>query len=196
MGERLQRAQERLNRARKIMADLGLLERWAEVGRPLLVGAVAYGLVVNPDIDMEIYCEDPTPEAGFRVIGKLAQHPNVTDARFSNQLNGPDRGLYFQLKYKCKDGEGWKIDMWLLPEDHPGPCARDLVEPLNAALTEETREAILAIKEDMQKTGYVASSIRIYEAVVDGGVRTPEAFYRWHEGNRPNGLTFWKPFQT
>ncbi len=61
----LTRAAQRLETAHEILSELQLLDRWREFGEPVLVGAVAYNLVVALDIDMEIYCDNLRIEDGF-----------------------------------------------------------------------------------------------------------------------------------
>ncbi|HET7087707.1 MAG TPA: hypothetical protein VFL17_03565 [Anaerolineae bacterium] len=126
MSDPITRSAERLRSARSILAELRLMERWAVYGTPILVGAVAYELVVAPDIDIEVYCDGPRIEDGFEIVRDCALLPGVKKARFANELHGPDQGLYWQLRYLHDDGQVWKFDMWSLRRDHPGPVARDL----------------------------------------------------------------------
>jgi hypothetical protein len=165
------------------------------VGTPKLVGAAAYGLMVALDIDIEIYCNAPTVEAGFRIVSEVATRPGVWKVRFSNELEGPDQGLYWQLRYRADENEIWKIDMWLLAHDHPGPRSVDLVRAMNTALTDDTTSAIVAIKEALLDQPDV-HSIEIYEAVLDGGVRSVDEFLGWQTHRKPAGLTFWLPTKT
>jgi hypothetical protein len=194
----LRRAAERQARAQRVLDALDLVRRWSRYGRPVVVGSVAYGLVVEPDIDLEIYCVQPRVEDGFAVVSHLALVPGVWKVRFSNELQGPDPGLYWQVRYRDPAAsaeqaqEVWTIDMWLLADDYAGPRSADLVEPMRRALTPETRAAILQIKEAF--LGREAMhGIDIYRAVLDGGVRTPEAYERWIAGQGPPGLTSWRP---
>lgn len=191
-SELLRRQAQRQQVAVEILSHLGLLERWARVGDAKLVGAAAYGLMVAPDIDLEIYCDAPAVDPGFAVVGELARQPGVWKVRFSNELDGADRGLYWQLRYRWDDAEVWKVDMWLLGHDHPGPRSVDLVEPMKSALTNETRRAIIAIKEALFGEPDI-HSIEIYEAVLDGGVRSVPAFRAWRSERGPSGLTLWRP---
>lgn len=193
MSERIRRAEERFVQSMAILDDLRLVERWSLVGTPCTVGAMAYGLQVAPDIDLEIFCHRPTVQAGFSVLAEVAPHPRVRKARFANELDGPDKGLYFQLRYRHPSGEEWKLDMWLVAHNHPGPLSRDLVTPMRRALTDETREVILAIKEQVWAGNLGYNAIDIYRAVLEGGARSLPEFLAWHERTGPSGLTAWRP---
>jgi hypothetical protein len=103
-----------------------------------------------------------------------------------------DQGLYFQIKYKDYEGEVWKIDMWLMAHDHPGPCAMDLVKPLVAVLDESKRRMILNLKEKAKEGNLKVASIKIYEAVIDYNIENLDEFMTWYE-SQSQGLTFWKP---
>jgi hypothetical protein len=188
----LRRQQVRQRAAREILGRLRLLDSWAEAGVPKLVGAAAYGLMVAPDIDIEIFCDVPTVDPGFAIVSELAREPSIWKVRFSNELDRPDRGLYWQLRYRADDAEVWKVDMWLLGHDHPGPRSVDLVEPMKRALTDETRAAILEIKEALFGQPGV-HSIEIYEAVLEDGVRSATEFSAWRTRREPSGLTSWRP---
>jgi len=190
----LSRAAGRLRIAQHILADLQLIERWRTFGKPIVVGAVAYGLVVAPDIDIEIFCDEPKITDGFAVLRDCALHPRIRKARFANELDGPDQGLYWQLRYQHGDGQEWKIDMWSMQHSHPGPCSAALVEPMKQALTDETRQAILEIKEQaLFDAKLLRGSIHLYRAVLDDGIRNVEQFRVWLERNPATGLIKWTP---
>lgn len=197
MDDVLEQCNQRLRTAHAILAELQLFERWQAFGTPVLVGAVAYELAMAPDIDMEIYCDEPRIEDGFAILRDCSLHPHVRKAQFGNHLDEIDEGLYWRLIYRDNDGTEWKIDMWALRRDHPGPCATQLVEPLRQALTLERRRAILKLKSAAQ-TGAIQRypSIDIYRAVIDGNVRTSEQLEKWLEHHPRPFLTFWKPGET
>lgn len=190
----LRRAARQRHLAQQVAGDLDLVARWSAVGRVVLVGAVAYDLVVSPDLDYEVFTADtPTVAAGFRVLAALAELPSVTAARFSNALDTSDRGLYWQARCRHSDQE-WKIDVWTLARDHPGPCAAWIVGPIRRALTDELRVTILRLKEACA-AGQIrhVASIDIYRAVIDDGVRTIDDLRRWIGPNYESGLTNWRP---
>jgi hypothetical protein len=194
MDTALTRAINRLHVAQHILAQLHLVERWSAFGDPVLVGAVAYGLVVAPDIDVEIFCDEPKIEDGFEVLGACALCPRVRKARFANKLDEPDMGLYWQLRYLHENGQEWKVDMWSMRRDHPGPLSAALVEPMKQALIDETRQTILELKEQILLDPTLqCGSIHVYRAVLDDGIRNVEQLKNWLEHNQADMLTTWKP---
>jgi hypothetical protein len=115
-------------------------------------------------------------------------------AQFLNALSTPDRALYWQLRYHADDGTDWKIDMWSAPEDYCLPRGENFVQPMKDSLTEETRQAILGLKE-ARAEGRLPGvlSIDLYRAVFDDGVRTPDQMQHWLQSNRTGALTDWRP---
>ncbi len=170
--------------AADVLADLDLLERLGTVGRPVLTGSVALGLMVRRDIDITTLC--PALEVGsvFALGRPLAAHPRLRRLGFRNDTGrwnvDPDYpdGLYWGLEYRAAGGEPWSLDLWFLLE---GTRQFDLdhLESLPPRLTPETRLAILRIKDawrDRPAYGTTVRSYEIYEAVLDHGIRTPDEF--------------------
>jgi hypothetical protein len=103
-----------------------------------------YDLVVSRDLDYEVFTSGtPSIAAGFRVLAELAEHPRVRTARFRNALDTPDQGLYWQLRCTDDLDQEWKVDLWALATDHPGPLSASLVEPMRQTLNDELRSAVL-----------------------------------------------------
>lgn len=188
-----QRSRERCRQARAILDELGLIASWSRFGRPVVVGAVAYELVLDPDIDLEIYCPRLDPADGFAVLARAARCPGMREGHFENHLSDPDKALYWRIDYRDAVGEAWKIDMWSAPDDYPLPRGEHLVGPLRRALTPELREAILRLKSWRKAAGVSFLSIDLYRAVVDGGVRQPEDLALWLSANTTGVLTDWAP---
>ncbi len=195
--EIIERAAQRRQTAEVILRDMDLLNRWRQFGRPVLVGALAFNVPVAPDIDMEIYCSELRIEDGFQVLSQCALNSRVLSAEFNNCLNTPDQALYWKLVCRGDDGAEWKIDMWSAPDDYALPRGEDFVEPMKAALTPETRAAILAIKE-ARAAGEVSSflSIDLYRAVLENGVRTTDQWREWQQTHETGVLTDWKPVRS
>lgn len=181
-------------RAREILDALGLVRAWSRFGRPVLVGAVAHGLALDPDIDMEVYCPVLRPEDGFAVLADAARHPGVRETVFQNHMHGPDKALYWMIRFLDADQTLWKIDMWSAPDDYALPRGEDLVAPLARALTPESRRIILELKAWRAETPAAAClSVDLYRAVVSDGVRDADGLRDWLRRNETGVLTDWKP---
>ena len=193
--ELLRQSQARQDQAREILAELGLMAHWIRFGRPVVVGAVAHGLVWVRDIDMEVYCPQLNIEHGFEVMAACAAaSPRVTSVYFENHLAGDDKALYWQIKYEHADGGQWKIDMWSAPRDYALPRGEHLLEPMQRALTPRTREIILGLKRELtSKEEPACFSIDLYRAVLQGGVQTMDDLRAWLETNPSGQLTDWRP---
>ena len=90
------------------------------------------------------------------------------------------------VEYVADPNVEWKLDLWFLLE---GTTQFDLehIESLPPRLTPETRLAILRIKDAWHRRPEYRSVVRsydIYAAVLDHGVRTPDAFAA-HIASRP-----------
>jgi len=189
----VERADQRRGRALEVVQELGLVDKWSTFGRPVIVGAVRMGLVVDLDIDMEVYSDDPKIEHGFQVMSQVALLPGVWKISFSNELEGPDQGLYWQIRYRDRVGEVWKVDCWLLGEDHPDAhWAEGFSDAMQKVLTDGTRGAILRIKESLLGRTK-ARGIDICRAVMEDGVRTPHEFTKWMGDHDTSGITHWLP---
>ncbi len=68
-------------------------------------GHTPASLLVVSSIDLEIYCDAPTVEPGFTLVSELARQPAIWKMRFSNELDRPDQGLSWQLRYRDDDAE-------------------------------------------------------------------------------------------
>ena len=195
MNDILARAEERTRRAVGVIEELALLDRWAECGTPSLVGAARLGLVVKLDIDLNIYCEHPSIEQGFRVVSGIAPLRGVRRIRYSNCLETVDQGLYWQIQYMDRLGATWTIDNWLVSHDHPHRwLVEGLVERLPKLLTDEHRESILRIKESREADAGT-QGIDIYQAVVGAGIRSPEQFAEWQQARCRPEISAWLPVE-
>ena len=88
VDDRAARAAGRLRAAYGIVRELELLERWGKYGEVVIVGSVGIGVVVPPDIDLEIHSDEPRVADGFAVMAALAELPK---ARRITYLDARDR---------------------------------------------------------------------------------------------------------
>lgn len=186
---------KRRKTALSILDELRLFERWERFGRPVLVGAVAYDLAYDADIDMEIYCPELKITDGFQVLSECAAGSNrVIGIAFENHLEDADDALYWKIQYRDTEGTVWKIDMWSARSDYALPRSETIVGPMKRVLNDELREAILTLKDSRSKDASLACiSIDLYRAVIEDGVRDADSFRRWLETHTTGELTGWMP---
>jgi hypothetical protein len=189
------RASELQEQAQQVIRTLGLEERWGEVGEVTFSGSAVFGLMVQPNIDMEVHTDEPRPSAGFEVIIGIADIAGVRRVNFRNQLDDPgDPGLYWVVQYHDDLGGDWSIDTWLVPRDHPSPIRPDrFAAAMCRRLNDPLRLRILEIKYANCCCGLGAKGIDIYKAVLRDGIETYEQFVTWIERNPRKGLEDWMP---
>jgi len=186
------RAAARQATALALLESLRYLDRWGRLGHAELVGSVRHGLVVARDIDVEVTVPALEPAATFAVAGELATDPLVARATYRNQAES--RGwLYWEIGAHGEDGEEWTIETYVSgPDDPYAGWSAELASALAAALTDEQRAAILALKEALaDDPDYRAMDV--YRAVVDGGVRSPAELAEWREASGSSELVRWLP---
>jgi hypothetical protein len=171
--------------ARGVLAELDLVQLLSRAGRVEQVGSSVSGLMVWRDIDFTVLCRDLTPERAFAAIHPLLTHPRVTKVDYRNQtghrappvIRGDER-YYVATYWETAGGDEWKFDVSFWLTDAP----RDYLpytERLKRQLTDETRLAILWIKDIWHRLPTYpdeGGAFDVYEAVLRGGVRTPEQF--------------------
>lgn len=189
MNTHAARAEARLQTAQELLRELQLLERWSTYGEATVVGSVALGLVVAPDIDLEIHVENPQVADGFAVMSKLAELPKVRRITYLDARDRHERGQYWKLEYEHE--VTWTVDVWVFGPGVPG--GGPLTSALRAALTAESREVILGIKEEAAALGERAAGYWLYQAVLDGGVASYDEFRGWLGDRNIYERTGWLP---
>ncbi len=178
--------------AHAVLADLDLFALLGRVGRPVLTGSCALGVMVRRDIDVTTLCASLDVETVFVVGRELAARPRVHRLAFRNDTGRwnvdpayPD-GLYWGIRYRSDGGDDWNLDLWFLRE---GTTQYDLehLRTLLPRLDRGTRATVVRIKEALVGSPAYGSDIHgydVYAAVLDGGVRTPEEFGTWMRDRR------------
>jgi hypothetical protein len=196
MNPVLARAQERRRRALRIIEELDLINRWSRFGEPVVVGSVSTGLVVAPDIDLEVYADSPQIAQGFQVMAEVAESRNVVGVTFKNGPETRGSWLYWEIRCLDEDGVVWTIENFFCgPGDPYAHWAERLSEALEKVLTREHRVAILTVKEALCERGTMKNtkSFDIYRAVVEGEIRSVDEFSEWVKTNKAPGIVHWAP---
>lgn len=187
--QHLLRRQAALQReANDVRTALHLDDLLGTIGEPVLVGSAALGLMIWEDLDLTVICESLDLGPVLDIGRSLASLPDVHEVTFRNDMGRwnvetdryPD-GLYLRVRYQRVGGAEWNLDLWFVDEPERQPDLRH-VRALPPLLTEENRQAILAIKTVLHRRSDYGSRITsadIYTAVLENGIRDIAAFDQW-----------------
>jgi hypothetical protein len=174
--------------AEQVRAQLDLDRVLGAVGRPVLVGSAALGLMAWRDIDTTVVCQSLDKRPVLAAAAELAAHQDVKTLEYrddSGRWNqDPEKypdGLYIGLGYHPAAMPEWKLDLWFIDDPDRQPDLAHL-RLLPGRLTDDARIAILRIKtlwSARPQYGTLVRSWDIYTAVLDHHVRDADEFDRW-----------------
>ncbi|MEJ2854417.1 MULTISPECIES: hypothetical protein [unclassified Saccharothrix] len=176
----LDRQQKLQAEAEDVLTSLDLMTHLSRLGKPVRTGSAALGLMVKRDIDITVVVPTLNMAPVATLGAHLSLHMQVRVVQIRNDTghwntdpNYPD-GLYLGVKYD----QDWNLDLWFVDDPTRQPDLHHAAT-FPPRLTEETRAAILHIKHDFPEY----RSLELYEAVLDGGVRTVGEYIRWRESH-------------
>lgn len=184
-------------RALEIVGKLEVGSAFASIGAEAhLVGSLRMGLLMkHRDIDFHVYSQRPfSVGESFSAVARLAENGRVRQLSYANLLETDEKCLEWHLSYEAAAEEIWQIDIIHILRESPWAFYfESAADRIKAALTPETRRAILAIKDGLPE-GDKVPGIEIYQAVLRDGVRDLGAFQTWRQ-SRPavEGIIGWMP---
>ena len=182
-------------RAHEVIEETNIREIWSSIGATInLVGSLRMGLLIKRrDIDFHIYTNPFSLSDSFSAVSRLAQNPRVKSVNYANLLEAEDRCIEWHAFYEDSRGDSWQIDMiHILHDSQYVGYFEQVAECIVAALTPQTREAILTIKNAIPLEEHVMG-IEVYRAVLEGGIRDPESFHQWRKQRPQKGIVTWCP---
>jgi len=188
-------AEKMQQRAEKVIERSGVIAAWRSIGAEInLVGSARMGLMAKRrDIDFHIYTDPFSMADSFRAMAVVAENSAIRSITFANLLDAEDRCLEWHATFRDEAGESWQIDMiHILKDSQYAGYFERVAERISAVLTPETRAAILNIKFSISDDMNVAG-IRIYRAVIEGGVCDLAGFQDWEKLNPLQGIEKWMP---
>lgn len=182
-------------RAWDIIRRLDIMKIWADAGAEAhLVGSLAMGLMMtHRDIDIHVYSSPLTVEGSFAAMAKLAVNAAIKKIECRNLLDTDEACIEWHAWYDDGDGGPWQIDIiHILKGSRYDGFFERMAERIKAALTDETRLAILRLKAETPEDVHIMG-VEYYQAVLRGGVRTLADFIRWRQEHPVTGIVEWMP---
>ncbi|MGI8403890.1 MAG: hypothetical protein ACR2OE_03830 [Thermomicrobiales bacterium] len=159
-----------------LLHDLKLMDILRVAGQPKLVGSAEMGLMVWPDIDLEVVSPGvPDLSRALDVVNRLMLEAGmrklyIVDDRRSTKPDIP-KGIYIGPDVRHGDLR-WQVDIWIVNIDE-ARRRRQLTERIRSKLNDASHSTILQIKQVVaasDKYHRGISSVDIYTAVLDQGV--------------------------
>lgn len=181
MTKLLQRSKKLEKSADKLLTSSKLPKILREYGEVNLVGSYAAHLMAHGDIDIHI--TRPKPFSKNEVLGIFNEV--VKKTKFNSYYIGdwnsgnlhpefPD-GYYLGFKTRFA-GERWKIDVWLISKAEQEKFDRRDLDISKITISPSQRETILQLKDYRNKNGIKISGQKIYEMVLNEGVKSIRDF--------------------
>lgn len=168
--------------AEKLVEELGILSLVKEYAvQAQVVGSVATDLLVKRDIDVHVLLEEgyPSLDVACELARRLLKRSKVSRVRIEHYKTLECVNL--ALDNLQGDSGDWSFDVWLTHRrDRTGFSD---AKRLSDDLTDEQREAIMKIKRYAYDRGLLSNgfSTKIYDAVLNHGVLSVEAFCKFKE---------------
>lgn len=154
--------------AQYLLDESGLIENLSQVGQVNITGSFKYDLMVEPDIDIEVFCLDPH-SSSIDFAKKQIENDHWNGIMYFDwtkwRRDHFPEGYYVGFKHDF-EGFRWKVDIWFLKENYQVRNADNLI--INA--TESHRNLILEAKEARLKEGWTVDSTAIYKAVIENNL--------------------------
>ncbi len=194
-SELLIKSEDMQRRAWDIIRRLRLMEIWADAGAEAhVVGSLAMGLMMtHRDIDLHVYSSPLTVEGSFAAMARLAEDAAVKKIECRNLLDTDEACIEWHAWYDDGQGGEWQIDIiHILKGSRYDGYFERMAERIKAALTDDTRLAILRLKAGTPENEHVMG-VEYYQAVLRDGVRTMPDFMRWRTEHPVTGVLEWMP---
>mgnify|MGYP006896727782 CR=1 FL=1 len=193
-SELLAFSESRQRRAWDIVRRSRLMEIWLTPGRKpcgRLVGDGTYDDAPRHRPACLLLAADR--RGSFAAMARLAEDAAVKKIECRNLLDTDEACIEWHAWYDDgQDGE-WQIDIiHILKGSRYDGYFERMAERVKAALTDDTRLAILRLKAGTPENEHVMG-VEYYQAVLRDGVRTMADFKRWRAEHPVNGVMEWMP---
>jgi len=182
------------NQAGEFLRESGILEAWESMGAKVrLVGSFRTGIMCKHDVNLHVYTKTLDASETLRALAPLFAGKRTMKLTYVNGAESGEFCLEWHLTMKDKRGIEWTVDMiQILAGSVYDGVFEDVAEALLDRLTPETRRIIVSLKKQNPAKRLV-SGITYCKAVLEDGVRTPEAFLKWLDASTPEELMHWRP---
>lgn len=154
--------------AHDVIEQLNLKAKFSTIGDLIEKGSFSYKLMVVPDIDFNIYVEDPliyipkiSPVVSSFLENKLVEKVSVVKSGYVRPpAEGKPQGIWIGIQ-AVFNNRMWNTDIWILSRSQHDdtPLGVDM-----HSITEEQRNLILELKATLHEQGRYGHKNEFYSA--------------------------------
>lgn len=162
--------------AMDIIERLFILREAEKIGETRLVGSVAVDLVVKRDIDIHVLVprDSSVKTAAVKLSAYLLDRDSVSEVRITDYRH--KEAMKVAVDSLPGRSGSWSMDVWIT--SNRDMTGFEAANTLHDRLDPDSRRIIMCIKSHYhgQQKLRDGMSTRIYDAVLDGGVRSVKEF--------------------
>lgn len=171
--------QERKAQSEKILYQLGLYSRLAEIRTPHVIGSCRMDMMAWNDLDIDVENPGMSREKLYDLTAWILKTFSPIWYEAKEEINDEGKTVWFHGFEAMIGGELWNFDLWFFDlktiqkaEDYCDRIARQ------ARQNPSAREAIICIKEDLIARDLYGfdkyASMDVYRAVLEQGIETTD----------------------
>lgn len=174
-----------------ILVKFSLIELINSYGKVLVTGSYTYDLMAWRDYDLVLQLNNYNMSEVYALVEEIGIKLNPDKLRILNNLkkiesNRPE-GVWLGVYV-----ENWKLDIWLMNSQNYEIEVQRTKE-MQTKLKSVDREILISIKAILSEDPdyhVKFSSVDLYEAYLEGGVKTVKEFYQWDKEKRVKNSEF------
>lgn len=176
---------ERKRRAERILHELGLHERLAQIGEPHVIGSCRMDMMAWNDLDIDVENRNMSKEKLYDLTAYILKTFSPSWYEAKEEINDEGKTVWFHGFHAEIDGELWNFDLWFFDletiqkaEAYCDAIAKQVMRKPGS------RETIMRIKEELIARDLYGfekyASMDVYRAVLEQDIKSvPELLGRY-----------------
>ncbi len=170
---------ERKARAERILHELGLYDRLAEIGKPHVIGSCRMDMMAWNDLDIDVENSKMSKEKLYELTAYILKTFSPSWYEAKEEINDEGKTVWFHGFEAVIDGELWNFDLWFFDQETIQK-AEAYCDRIAAQANEKPggREAIMRIKQELIERDLYGfekyASMDVYRAVLEQNIKSTE----------------------
>ena len=170
---------DRKTAADRLLYELGLFDKLAEIGKPHIIGSYRMDMMAWNDLDIDIENEAMSLEKIYELSTFIINtfHPVWFEAK--EEVNSDGKKVWFHGFETMITGELWNVDLWFFDKETIAE-AENYCDNIADNTSQAQKDTIVSIKSELIERGLYSfeqyKSVDVYKAVMESNVRNVDEF--------------------